>query len=110
MRHPRRFALKVVLLVLSVLVSGVAWASPLAKPNDAEAHMTLGNALEKKGDYDGAIAEYRTAIRLKPNSALAHYNLGILLENKDDHDGAIAEYLQAARLDPTDADPHVSLG
>ncbi len=33
---------------------------------DADAHTNLGNALGKKGDLEGAITEYRTALRLAP--------------------------------------------
>ena len=37
------------------------------KPDFAEAHNNLGNALQAKGKLDEAIAEYREAIRLKPD-------------------------------------------
>jgi len=36
----------------------------------------VGNALVAKGDPDGAIREYREAIRLKPDYAEAHSSLG----------------------------------
>ena len=40
---------------------------------------------------DGAVAEYREALRLNPNNAAAHNNLGAALGEKGDWDGAIAE-------------------
>ncbi len=46
------------------------------KPDYAEAHFNLGNALTAKGDPDGAIASFRAAIRLEPDYAEAHCNLG----------------------------------
>ena len=43
------------------------------EPDDAAAHVNLGNALDHKGDLDGAIAEYREALRLNPKDVVAHY-------------------------------------
>ena len=45
-----------------------------------------------KGDWDGAIAEYRTAISQQPNYPLAHMNLGLALRARGDQDGAITEF------------------
>ncbi len=61
------------------------------KPDFAEVHWSLGLALYPKGDLDGAIGEFREAIRLKPDYADAHYSLGYALQGKGDDDGAIAE-------------------
>jgi tetratricopeptide (TPR) repeat protein len=44
---------------------GLALAESL-QPGDAEAHLNLGNALFKKGDWDGAIAEFRVSASLQP--------------------------------------------
>jgi tetratricopeptide (TPR) repeat protein len=43
--------------------------------NDADAHNGLGYALEKLGDIDGAVKEYRTATNLEPDdpSYRTHY-------------------------------------
>ncbi len=38
-------------------------------PNDADAHDDLGYALEKLEDVDGAVKEYRTAMRLEPDDS-----------------------------------------
>ena len=37
------------------------------KPDHAEAHSNLGNALKDNGQLDEAIAAYRQAVRLKPD-------------------------------------------
>ena len=79
-------------------------------PRSALAHNNLGNALRDKGDLDGAIAEYREAIRLDPRFANAHCNLGNALSDKGDLDGAIAEYREAIRLDPKHVRAHNNLG
>lgn len=38
-------------------------------PQDADAHNGLGYALEKMGDLDGAVKEYRTATHLEPDDS-----------------------------------------
>ncbi len=101
---------------LALLIPRPAYAQsrqPLNKvehPEDALLHITLGLALAEKGDLDGAIAEYREAIRLDPEYALLHITLGLALEEKGDLDGAIAEYREAIRLDPEYALAHITLG
>jgi tetratricopeptide (TPR) repeat protein len=59
---------------------------------------------------DGAIAEYREAIRLDPKYAHPRNGLGWALYGKGDMDGAIREYQEAIRLDPEFAMPHYNLG
>jgi tetratricopeptide (TPR) repeat protein len=59
---------------------------------------------------DGAVAEYREAIRLKSDYAAAHGNLGAALGAKGDRDGAIAEFREAIRIDNNLAFAHHNLG
>lgn len=79
-------------------------------PDSSEAHNNSGVALFNKGDKDGAIAEFREALRLNPNDGKAHYYLGFALNSKGDLDGAIAEYREAVRLNPNDGLGHFNLG
>jgi Flp pilus assembly protein TadD len=100
-----------ILLALLVSAEGLAgppWRSEppqgrsaKAKRGDAKAHFDRGLALYDKSDLDGAIAEYRAAIRLKPEAAEAHSNLGVALEAKREKQAALAEYRQASELDST---------
>jgi hypothetical protein len=69
---------------------------------DAEAHFHRGEVLLSGHDVDGAITEYRAALRLKPDYILAHSSLGNALRAKGDLDGAIAEYREVVRLEPGD--------
>jgi len=48
-----------------------------ANPGDAGARLKLANALEDTHRYDGAIAEYRTYLKLRPKDADARTDLGI---------------------------------
>jgi len=64
------------------------------------AHALLGLALANKDDWDGAVAEYREALRLDPNDGLMHLGLGLALWGKGNWDGAITEYREALRLNP----------
>ena len=47
------------------------------KPDYAEAHNNLGNALNDQGKLDEAVACYRRALELKPDYAEAHNNLAL---------------------------------
>jgi tetratricopeptide (TPR) repeat protein len=64
----------------------------------------LGN----KGDADGAIAEFRQAIRLKKDYAAAHYNLANVLRDKGDLDGATAEFRQAIGTKQNFPEKHIA--
>ena len=86
----------------------LVWSPP--QQDDAMKHHNLGSALKEKGDLDGAIAEYRTAISQRQNFPEAHYDLGIALDAKGDLDGAIAEYRTAIVQRPNLPDAHYNLG
>lgn len=63
-------------------------------------HYHLGTALLKKGDLEGAIAEYRTALRLNPNEAHARYSLAVSLEAIGNLVSSRKEYKKALKLMP----------
>ena len=74
------------------------------------AHMARGDRMSEEKNWDGAIIEYREAIRLKPTSSRAHDSLGFTLGAKGDLDGLIAEEREAIRLDPANASARFNLG
>jgi len=49
---------------------------------------------------DGAISQFRNAIRMSSNFAAAHYQLGIALSRKGEKEEALREYKMASELDP----------
>ena len=70
------------------------------KPTYAEANNNLGYALYSRGDLDGAISDYRTALHINPQYSTAHYNLGLALERQGDHKAALEEFRAASTLEP----------
>ena len=80
------------------------------KPDYAEAHNNLGNALKDQGKLDEAVACYRRALELKPDFAEAHNNLGIALKDQGKLDEAVACYRRALELKPDFAEAHNNLG
>ena len=88
----------------------VACEGPQAQLGAAKAHLERGLALYGNGDRDGAVAEFRQAIRLRPNHAVTHYNLATDLHVNGDLDGTITENRQAIRLKPDLAVAYGGLG
>jgi tetratricopeptide (TPR) repeat protein len=66
----------------------------------AKLHTNRGVELKRKGDLDGAIADYDHAIRLNPADHFAFNNRGNTWRDKGDLDRAIGDYTEALRLDP----------
>lgn len=68
----------------------------------AKLHYNRGIEWAAKRDYDRAIADYDTAIRLSPKFANAYYNRGHAWAGKGDSDRAISDYEATIRLNPKD--------
>ena len=78
-------------------------------PRAAEAHNSLGYALQRKGRLEAA-AQYAAAIRLQPGLAEAHNNLGTVRQAEGRRDEAAANYANALRLKPRYGEAHRNLG
>ena len=68
--------------------------------DDVEQHFELGFTLQNIGDLQGAIAEYRAALRLNPSHANAHYNLGVVLQDMGKPTEAAKEFRESLRFLP----------
>ena len=91
----RKLGMKFLSSILSLL-KPINSPDPLqAAPEGADGHFRRGNQLYLKGDHDGAIAQYRDAVRLKPDEALYHRSIEELLSSRNDLDGDIPEYREA---------------
>jgi Flp pilus assembly protein TadD len=80
------------------------------KPNYAETHNSLGNALLQKGRVDEAIVHFQKAVEIEPDAAVAHYCLAIALVRKGRLDEAITHYQKAVKIQPSFVDAHINLG
>ena len=61
------------------------------RPATRSARLNLGTALYMQGDADGALEQYREAVRLSPALARAHFGIGVLMEAR----GQDAEAIEA---------------
>jgi len=57
-------------------------------------------------DYDGAIADFTSALAFNAKFAAAYNNRGSAKGRKGDYAGAVADFTQAVALDPTNADTY----
>jgi hypothetical protein len=65
---------------------------------------------EKKGDYDSALADYGTSIRIEPNNVESYDYRADVYQDKGDLDAALEDYNQATKIDPTYAAAYFSRG
>lgn len=79
-------------------------------PEDAPAHLNLGNALARLGRLDEAAASYRHALEIDPEFAEAHNNLGELCLERGRAEEALRSCQQSLRLRPYFAHAHQNLG
>jgi len=77
---------------------------------DDVSYVRAGDMYEQLGDIDGAMAEYRKALRLNAENAVAHSNLGGLLVLADKPKEGESHLSEALRLEPTNAGAHYNLG
>jgi Flp pilus assembly protein TadD len=59
-----------------------------------------GKRMLEAGDLDGAISQFRNAIKLSPSYGLAHYQLAVALSRKGEKVEAAEEFKKAEELDP----------
>lgn len=74
--------------------------APSVIPTDAKLEYNHGIDCYKLGQYDEAVALFRTAIRLYPDYIDAYYNLGSLLEYLKQYDEALAIFEQIIVRNP----------
>jgi tetratricopeptide (TPR) repeat protein len=87
----------------------VARESIRLKPDDANAHNTLGLILHSQRKPAEAVAALREAIRLKPDNHACYSNLGLVLRSQGKPDEAVAACREAIRLKPDDANAYGNL-
>ena len=80
-----------------------------AKPQDPQAHYSLGQKYESLGQTKKALGEYRKALSLKPDYDQALYSLGRLMGELGETDKAIEIIKQAVKLKPNSAEARTLL-
>jgi predicted O-linked N-acetylglucosamine transferase (SPINDLY family) len=73
------------------------------RPDFAEGHYKRGNALNRMGRWQAALADYDRAVTLDPCYAKAFCNRGTVLEQLGQLGRALDSYERAIALDPLDA-------
>jgi len=79
-------------------------------PDDAEAHSSLGNALQAQGRFDEALASYERALQLNPGFVEALSNMGGAMQALGRMDDAIDCYRRALSIRPEYVLAHYNLG
>ena len=101
-------------LVAGLLLAGASWRRSLVwrddltlfrdmartSPESALVRNNLGLALYHRGEFAGAVAEFRLATRLGDRYALAHNNLAAALERNGALEEALVEYRRALEIAP----------
>lgn len=64
----------------------------------AEELLNQGLEKFKAKNYQGAIANYDSALRLNPDYAIAYYNRGLAKSGLGDKQGALSDFQDAAEL------------
>jgi tetratricopeptide (TPR) repeat protein len=86
------------------------WTDTVEKlPGSARAQTNLGIALFDRGDYEGAIARHRDAIRLRPDYSEAYHNLASALMYLERPQEAEVQYRKALELAPKAWATHLGL-
>lgn len=88
-------------------------ALALAAPESAQMHQALAHEELKKGNTNGAIAQFRKAIAIDPNLPGVHFELAELLNTSPDGNfkrEAEQEYHAALKSNPLDEKAECSLG
>ena len=80
----------------------IAQRAALLDDQDAVAHFAVGRIQLLKREYDHAIAEFQTSVKLNPNLAQAHCALGDAMTYVGRLDESISSFEEAVRLSPHD--------
>lgn len=80
------------------------------RPESAQAHLRLGEALERHGELEGAANSYQRAVSLQPDSPDLHCHLARVLCQSGDLQPAAELYHRALTLDPKRYEIYNDLG
>jgi tetratricopeptide (TPR) repeat protein len=96
--------------MLPIVTFGRQTANSETNAQNAVTYVDRGLAKEKKGDLNGAFADFNQAIKLNSRYPAAYDRRGVVKFKKGDLDGAMADYNQAIQLNPKYAGPYNNRG
>jgi len=85
-------------------------ATVKAFPRQASAHCGLANALYRRKDLNGALAEYLRCLELDDRNVEAHDNVGLIFLDRGQFTEAISHFRQALQTDPRNVPALNNLG
>jgi len=85
-------------------------ALKLGQGFEARGYRSLGHALWRKGDLDGAAANFQKSLDLDDTDPYTHWGLGAVYYRKGDYEAALPHLQRAALLLPGEAGYHAWLG
>lgn len=88
-----------------VVLEGLLSINPLAS-----GYVSLGAAMDKKGDRKGALEQFRKAIGIDPDAKHAHFNIGIVKKKLGKLEEAEANFRLELDLNPGYARTHDEIG
>ncbi len=74
--------------------------NPVSLQNQAKIYREQGMAMQSRGDLDGALAHYRTAVSLNPMFYEAYNDMGVVYESIGEDEKALEMYKNALSLNP----------
>jgi spermidine synthase/Flp pilus assembly protein TadD len=80
------------------VIAGSAYLGAVV-PESADLHDILGVAFASRGAIEGAVSEFRAALRLEPGAAKAHWHLGRALVSTGSRDEGIEHLRTSIQLD-----------
>ncbi len=85
-------------------------SSDVAPRLNAATYVAHGHLLERQGNFDGAVTQYRSALELTPTLTAARNRLGVTLNKLGLHAEATEEFRTATAQKPNSAQLHNNLG
>ena len=95
---------------LLLVLSALAYASPLQKGQEIERQLQIAQEAQKNNDLDRSAQAYQQILRVRPDWALIHQSLGVIYHLQSKYFEAIASFDQALKLDPKLWGSHLFLG
>jgi tetratricopeptide (TPR) repeat protein len=98
------------LFCLNVALLGFSSIATAQSRNSVEGHIERGELLFSQSNWEGAIKELSTALRLDPGRTEARTNLGMAYYFKGEVSTAVPEFREVLRTDPQRGDAAYGLG